>query len=54
MAGTNTEVITATQWQPAASVPLTPHPPRAVRPPTPRAVRRTVQPHLPGMGPAGG
>ncbi len=54
VSGTNTEVITATQWHPAASVPLTPRPPRAARPPVPRPVRRSVQPHLPGMGPEAG
>ncbi len=50
VAGTTTEVITATQWQPAPSVVLTAHPPRAVR----RAARRSVQPHLPGLGPEAG
>lgn len=51
VAGTRTEVVTATQWHPAPSVPLVARPPRAARPPVPRAARRSVQPHLPGLEP---
>ncbi len=50
VAGTNTDVITATQWQPTPNIVLTAHPPRPVRP----SARRSVQPHLPGMGPDAG
>jgi phosphoribosyl 1,2-cyclic phosphodiesterase len=52
VAGKSTRVVTTTQWHPTASVPLTPHPPRAVRPPlfsTPSPVRRSVQQCLPGL-----
>jgi phosphoribosyl 1,2-cyclic phosphodiesterase len=52
VAGTGTQVVTATQWHPTPSLPLVPHPPRANRPvgrtPPPR---RSVQPCLPGMEP---
>ena len=55
LAGTDTQVITATQWHPTPSLPLTPHPPRAKRPspsaPRTPPPRRSVQPCLPGMGP---
>lgn len=54
--GTSTEVITATQWHPAASVPLIPRQPRPVKPIPSRtpAPRRSVQPCLPGMEPDAG
>jgi phosphoribosyl 1,2-cyclic phosphodiesterase len=48
VAGTATQVVTATQFQPTPILTLTPHPPRPVRP---RVVRRSVQPHLPGLEP---
>lgn len=53
VAGTDTQVITATQWHPTPSLPLVPHPPRAKRPPAVRTPppRRSVQPCLPGMEP---
>ena len=52
MEGTTTQVITATQLHPAASVPLIPRLSRTAKPiPSPRtpAPRRSVQPCLPGL-----
>lgn len=50
VAGTGTEVVTATQWHPTPSLPLVPHPPRATRPVTRTPPpRRSVQLSLPGM-----
>ncbi|MCU0704441.1 MAG: MBL fold metallo-hydrolase [Fimbriiglobus sp.] len=43
-AGSSATLVTATQWHPAASVPLVPHPPRAAL-----RRRRSVQPSLPGF-----
>lgn len=55
-AGSAAAVVTATQWQPAAAVPLVPRPGRPVRKPQsqPPPPRRSVQPCLPGLGPDAG
>lgn len=49
--GMSTQVITATQWHPTASLPLVPHPSKPVRSTTRTPPRRSVQLSLPGLEP---
>lgn len=53
VAGTKTEVVTATQWHPTPSLPLTPRSPKPSLPitRTPPPPRRSVQLSLPGLEP---